>query len=99
MFLSFEELSYYLNSGSYEFMSRIRVGYLFARRERAPIANPSNMIGGNIDKYIDEYEKGLEEIYSHGGRKKKINKIKKPRRSKNKNKNKNKKRTRRRYKK
>lgn len=85
MFLSFEDLSYYLHNGSYEFMSRIRVGYLFAKKERPLIANPQNMIGGNIDKYIDEYEKALEEIYSLGGGKN-IKKIKKTRSSKMKNK-------------
>ena len=86
MFLSFEDLSYYLHNGSYEFMSRIRVGYLFAKKERPLIANPQNMIGGQVDKYIDEYEKGLEEVYSHGGRKKTSNRIKKTRNNKHKNK-------------
>jgi hypothetical protein len=92
MFLSIDELSEYLNNGCYEFMSRIRVGYLFAKKTRI---QETNMVGGNVDKYIDEYEMALEEMYARGGGKKTSKKIKKTRSGKIKNK----KRTRRRYKK
>jgi hypothetical protein len=84
MFLSLDELSAYLNYGPYEFMSRIRVGYLFAKKQ---VANVSAVAaGGGIDagdaagandydvlnKYIDEYESGLETMYAvnkSGGKK------------------------------
>jgi hypothetical protein len=66
MFLSLEDLSNFINYGSYEFMSRIRVGYLFPSKNRKTSDNMV-LVGGNgdIDNFIDEYENGLEEMYGN----------------------------------
>jgi len=105
MFLSLDDLSMYINYGSYEFMSRIRVGYVI-RKKLA-------LTGGNNNGYndIELYNQGIEMLYKGGkkgkmqkritkplGRRKRSNKknitIKKRKISrkthKNKNKNKNK---------
>jgi hypothetical protein len=46
MFLSLDELSDHFNYGPYEFMSRIRVGYLFAKKLKTPVSAG----GGNTHK-------------------------------------------------
>jgi hypothetical protein len=74
MFLSLDELSDYINNGSYEFMSRIRVGYLLSKKVNPPASgggsdNTNNDATTKINQYIEEYESGLEEMYMSGGRK------------------------------
>jgi len=67
MFLSLDDLSDYVNNGSYEFMSRIRVGYLFPSKKKI-----SETIGGfrggdkdELYEYINNYEQGLEDMYGN----------------------------------
>jgi len=74
MFLSLDELSDYINNGSYEFMSRIRVGYLLSKKVNPPASGGGSDDGSDntttkINQYIEEYESGLEEMYMSGGRK------------------------------
>lgn len=74
MFLSLDELSDYIHNGSYEFMSRIRVGYLLSKKINAPSTgggSDDNNEGATtkINKYIEDYEAGLEEMYMSGGKK------------------------------
>ena len=70
MFSSLEDLSNYINYGSYEFMSRIRVGYIFLSKNKINtidnINNQTNVIltGGGIDDYINEYDVGLDTMYA-----------------------------------
>ena len=65
MFLSLDDLSNFINYGSYEFMSRIRLGYLFPSKNRQSSENVVLVGGGNgdINNFVDEYENGLEEMY------------------------------------
>jgi hypothetical protein len=70
MFSSLEDLSDYINYGSYEFMSRIRVGYIFLSKNKVNVINnndnsQTNMIltGGGMETYIEVYENGLESMY------------------------------------
>jgi hypothetical protein len=101
MFLSLNDLSDYINYGSYELMSRIRVGYLFPPKNRQPGVGVGvgavvgggdgngNGNGNEIDEYINEYENGLEEMYGNkmtGGIKMIHKKTYKKRKFKNKNK-------------
>lgn len=62
MFLSLDDLSAYLNNGSYEFMSRIRVGYLIKKRINA---SSTQLVGGN-NKDFDLYEEGIDILYKGG---------------------------------
>lgn len=67
MFKSLEDLSNEINYGAYEFISRVRIGYLFASKNSkgAEII----MTGGDavsVDDYINEYENGLEIMYGVG---------------------------------
>ena len=57
MFLSLDDLSKYLNYGSYEFMSRVRVGYNIYSKDTA-----RNMEGGS--KHSNSYNKGVEILYN-----------------------------------
>jgi hypothetical protein len=57
MFLSLDDLSNYLNYGSYEFMSRVRVGYNIYSKDGA-----RNMEGGS--KNSNSYNKGVEMLYN-----------------------------------
>lgn len=90
MFLSLNDLSDYINYGSYEFMSRIRVGYLFPSRTRQVGETQITTGGGDgMDNYINEYENGLEDMYGNkmtGGIKMIHKKTYKKRKFKNKNK-------------
>ena len=62
MFLSLDDLSAYINNGSYEFMSRIRVGYLINKTQKpkrpcVPVESNSEICGKKVcieDKCIDE---------------------------------------------
>jgi hypothetical protein len=70
MFLSLDDMSSYLNNGSYEFMSRVRVGYLINKQKRVLPEGSSIKIGGGIDTNIDidRYNEGLDILYKGGGR-------------------------------
>jgi hypothetical protein len=80
MFISLEQLSDYFNRGTYEFMSRIRIGYVFKPKATINNAN-NNIVGGNnndINLWIEEYNDGLNLMYGSGNKKyKRINKTKK----------------------
>ncbi len=78
MFLSLDDMSTYLNNGSYEFMSRVRVGYLINKQKKV-LANNStnNMIGGDNNTDIDFYNEGLEILYKGGKRNRKPMHVKK----------------------
>lgn len=71
MFKTLEDLSDQINYGAYEFISRVRVAYLFGSKNNK-IASSTvaeiNMGGGaaSIDDYINEYENGLEIMYGEG---------------------------------
>ena len=70
MFFTLDELSGYLNYGSYEFMSRIRVGYLYKKRNVGKMVVGGGQEDG--DNFFTEYEEGLESMYSpkrSGGKK------------------------------
>ena len=59
MFLSLDDFSTLINNGSYEMMSRIRLGYIFPPK--------TGLIGGGDEEnnpYINEYEEGLEMFYN-----------------------------------
>lgn len=56
--LSLEDLSYYLEEGSYEFMSRVRVGYVFDR--------------GGVADDITNYEEGIQMIYGTSGKTRRV---------------------------
>jgi hypothetical protein len=57
--LSLEDLSFYLSAGSYEFMSTVRVGYLFDRR--------GGYRGGTLTDDIRNYEEGITLLYGRTG--------------------------------
>jgi hypothetical protein len=57
--LSLEDLSFYLSLGSYEFMSTVRVGYLFDRR--------GGFRGGTLTDDIRNYEEGITLLYGRTG--------------------------------
>ena len=57
--LSLEDLSFYLSAGSYEFMSTVRVGYLFDRR--------GGFRGGTLMDDIRNYEEGIALLYGRSG--------------------------------
>lgn len=57
--LSLEDLSFYLSAGSYEFMSTVRVGYLFDRR--------GGYRGGTLMDDIRNYEEGITVLYGRTG--------------------------------
>ena len=53
MFLSLDDLSAYINGGSYEFMSRVRVGYLIKKTQKpkrpcAPVEGNDSVCGQKI---------------------------------------------------
>jgi len=60
MFISLDDFSSYLNYGSYEFISRVRVGYNIDTNDNTS----SNMKGGE-SKHISNYEYGLNLLYKH----------------------------------
>lgn len=64
MFLSLDDLSNYINNGSYEIVSRIRMGYLFLPKNRQAVENQITS-GGGLDEYMDDYENGLEDMYGN----------------------------------
>jgi len=57
MFLSLDDLSKYLNYGSYEFMSRVRVGYNIHNKN-----TDRNMEGGS--RHSNSYNKGIDILYN-----------------------------------
>ena len=57
--LSLKDLSFYLEEGCYEFMSRVRVGYIFDKR--------GGYRGGAITDEIRDYEEGIKMIYGTSG--------------------------------
>ncbi len=57
--LSLEDLSFYLSAGSYEFMSTVRVGYLFDRK--------GGFRGGTMSDDIRNYEEGIALLYGKSG--------------------------------
>jgi hypothetical protein len=57
--LSLDDLYFYLAAGSYEFMSSVRVGYIFDRR--------GGYSGGTINDEIRDYEEGVKLIYGTSG--------------------------------
>ena len=63
MFLSLDDLSMYINYGSYEFMSRVRVGYVIKDKTKK-----SALTGGNNSAYnaIELYNQGIEMLYKGG---------------------------------
>jgi hypothetical protein len=75
MFESLKDFSEFINNGSYQFMSSVRVGYI--TKPRVPrgalsiaegvVAESANRGGGpiNIEKFEEEYDKGLELMYSN----------------------------------
>ena len=58
MFLSLDDLSKYLNYGSYEFISRVRVGYNIYNKDTA-----KNIKGGS--HHSNSYNKGIEILYNN----------------------------------
>ena len=72
MFLSLDDMSSYLNNGSYELMSRVRVGYLINKQKKAVPVGASIKIGGgdggDINADIDLYNEGIDILYKGGGR-------------------------------
>ena len=59
MFLSLDDFSKYLSYGSYEFMSRVRVGYNIYSKD---INRNMNMNGGS--QHSNRYNKGLKILYN-----------------------------------
>jgi len=83
MFLSLDDLSMYINYGSYEFMSRVRVGYVIKDKTKK-----SALTGGNNSAYnaIELYNQGIEMLYTGGKNVKMQKRIAKPlRKGNNKN--------------
>jgi hypothetical protein len=70
MFLSLDDMSSYLNNGSYELMSRVRVGYLINKQKKAAAGASIKIGGGGIDTNadIDLYNEGLDILYKGGRR-------------------------------
>ena len=75
MFLSLDDLSMYINYGSYEFMSRVRVGYVIKDKTKK-----SALTGGNNSAYnaIELYNQGIEMLYKGGKKGKTQKRITKP---------------------
>jgi hypothetical protein len=65
MFLSLDDLSNYINNGSYEIVSRLRVGYIFPSKNRQVDENQVTTGGGELNEYINDYENGLEDMYGN----------------------------------
>ena len=99
MFLSLDELSDKLNYGSYEFMSRVSVGYLKKDNVRVKpelknairsmqnnekMGSMGSMMGGKQINFMNEYEYSLEQI-SHYGKKLKSHKADNTRKNKRRN--------------
>ena len=74
MFLSLDDMSSYLNNGSYEMMSRVRVGYLINKSKKvvttsaAAAAEIKGGGSGDINTDIDLYNEGVDILYKGGGR-------------------------------
>jgi len=64
MFLSLDDLSEYINNGSYEIISRLRIGYIFPSKNIQPLGNQITS-GGGLNEYMDDYENGLEDMYGN----------------------------------
>ena len=71
MFKSLDDLSEEVNYGAYEFISRVRIGYLFASKTKTvaeSAVSENTIVGGasTVEDYINEYENGLEIMYGEG---------------------------------
>ena len=71
MFKYLEDLSEEVNYGAYEFISRVRIGYLFATKNKTvgeSSVSENTMVGGanSVEDYINEYENGVEIMYEEG---------------------------------
>jgi hypothetical protein len=87
MYLSLDEFSDFIHNGSYEFISRIRVGYLTKPSVKKNIGGGITYGGNNED--LDKYVEGLNFMYGNvGGYRKprKPRKTRKIRRTRNRNK-------------
>jgi hypothetical protein len=72
MFLSLDDMSSYLNNGSYEMMSRVRVGYLINKQKRAAAVGAEiKGGGGDTNTDIDLYNEGIDMLYKGGRRRRK----------------------------
>jgi hypothetical protein len=65
MFLSLDDLSEYISNGSYEIVSRLRVGYIFPSKNGQVAENQLTIGGGELNEYINDYENGLEDMYGN----------------------------------
>jgi hypothetical protein len=61
MFLSLNQLSEYLNNGSYEFMSRIRVGYVFKPKINVGGGDKDDLRVGNYENYNEDIHYNIDE--------------------------------------
>ena len=73
MFISLNDFSKYIENGSYEFMSRVRVGYLFPPKIKKITGGAITEVEYNFE---NEYENGLQFMYNHNGGKTKNKRIK-----------------------
>jgi hypothetical protein len=64
MFLSLGDLSNDINYGCYEFISRIRIGYLFPSKKNNSLVG-GGVNGGQLDEFINNYQEGLEDMYGN----------------------------------
>ena len=80
MFLSFNEMSSYIHNGSYEFISRTRIGYSFnrgAKRPELPQGEQAITGGGtdDVNQFMDDYDSGLNDMYGAGKKSSKTRKL------------------------
>lgn len=91
MFDSFENLSYYLNNGSYEILSRIRIGYVFNKKTKKTGGSETTKTN-QVNSFIKDYEDGFNVMYGskliNGGSLRKKSKNYKTKKNKIKSKNK-----------
>jgi hypothetical protein len=97
MFVTLEHFSDYLNGGSYEFFSRVRVGYLFIKKARAAqgairggggeledgMGSDENMRSDENIEEVDEYMEGLESMYGLDGGSSRLHNARKTRNTRN----------------
>jgi hypothetical protein len=66
MFLSLDDFSSYINYGSYEFMSRTRLGYLFLKKNDVSVSTGGGFEDSEVENFINDYNEGLEKMYGKG---------------------------------